>query len=378
MVGMENRSDIKNDGFTRKRIVKVIAFLLIVALIMVGLNSVFCLRDENNAEGTFGTFYELSDSGNKLDGVYVGSSAVYRSFIPTEYYRMYGSCIYNLSTSGQPSFTIKNIVKEAVKNQPDMKLILIEIRPFAKDHWMGGEGAIRMVTDSMEYSSNWVDTINTSMYWGNKLNASSFDHNKMYYYFRYLLYHNSWPHMALSEMKPHEKSTDYMGYNLSDLVTRTTAIKNPQDYGGYQKMNSDKEKILKDLLKYCKTLDQKVVFVASPIKFMADSQAKLNYAKRIIEKNGFTVWDFNTGELREDFKVDYDHYYYERSHMNVFGAEAYTRYIHKLISSVVKLPDHRGDSDFRVWDEAQKNFLRDKKALLSKSKRAGEQTASES
>ncbi|MGI6212860.1 MAG: hypothetical protein ACOYJJ_09805 [Anaerovoracaceae bacterium] len=359
------------EGFTTGRVIKMIAFLAIIVLIMIYLNSVFCLRDPNDSEGTFGTFYDLSDSGTKLDGVYIGSSAVNRFFIPTEYYRRYGSCIYDLATAGQSSFLIKNIVKEAVKEQPDMKIILIEIRPFVKDHWGGGEGSIRNVTDSMKYSENWVDTIDTAMYWGNKLNKGSFNSNKMYYYFRYLLYHNSWPNMKLNEFTPNDKTTDYMGYNLTYIVTNTTKILDPQDFGGYAKMNSDQEEILLDLIKYCKTLDQKVIFVASPIKFKPDSQAKLNYVKALIEKNGMTVWDFNTGKLREDFKVDYNHYYYERSHMNVFGAEAYTKYIYKQISSVVELEDHRGDSDYKAWDQAEKKFLRDKKKLLAQRKKKG-------
>jgi hypothetical protein len=359
------------EGFTVGRVFKMIAFLLVIALVMLYLNSVFCLRDDNDAEGTFGTFYKLSDEGEKLDGVYIGSSATYRYFIPTEYYRMYGGCIYNLATAGQPSFVIKNIVKEAVKEQPDMKIILIEIRPFTKDYWHGGEGSIRKVTDSMKPSENWVDTIKTSMYWGNKLEKGSFNTNKMYYYFSYLLYHNSWPHMTLDQFKPNDRQTDYMGYSLTYMGTNTTKIENPKDYGGYAKMDPNKEKILKDLIKYCKTLKQKVVFVASPCKYKPDSQARLNYVTRLLRKNGMTVWDFNTGKLRQDFDDDYDHYYYERAHMNVFGAEAYTKYMYKLVNSVVKLEDHRGDSDYKAWDEAEQRFLTEKKKLVAERKKEG-------
>jgi hypothetical protein len=360
------KTTITKEGFTKGRVIRMIAFLMIIVLIMVYLNSVFCLRDDNDAEGTFGTFYDLSDSGTRLDGVYIGSSATYRSFIPTEYYRLHGACIYDLATAGQPLFTIKNIVREAVKEQPDMKIILIEIRPFTKGYWNGGEGSIRKVTDSMKYSKNWVDTINTSMYWGNKLGKGTFNSNKMYYFFRYLLYHNSWPHMTLSEFKPHEKTTDYMGYCLTYRGTKVTRIEGAQDYGGYEKIDSDTEKILRDLIKYCKTLDQKVVFVSSPYKCSPGAQAKLNYTKAILEKNGMTVWDFNSGELRKDFNADYDHYYYEPVHMNVFGAEAYTKYLYKQIGSVVKLEDHRGDPDYKAWDKASKKFLRDKKKLVAK------------
>ena len=358
------------EGFTIGRIIKMIVFLAIIVLIMMYLDSVFCLRDANDAEGTFGTFYDLSDSGTKLDGVYIGSSAVNRTFVPTEYYRRYGSCIYDLATAGQPSFTIKNVVKEAVKEQPDMKIILIEIRPFAKDYWSGGEGSIRKVTDSMRYSKNWADTINRSMYWGNKLGKGTFNSNKSYYFFHYLLYHNNWPNMTLSEFKPHDKTTDYMGYCLTYRGTRTIKVDEPQEYSGHRKMNSDKEKILRDLIKYCKTLDQKVIFVASPYKYNKETQESLNTVKSILRENGMTVWDFNSGKLRRDFHVDYDHYFYQTVHMNVFGAEAYTKYLYKQINRVVKLEDHRGDSDYKAWDQAEKRYLKDRKTLVAERKKA--------
>ncbi|MGN0708869.1 MAG: hypothetical protein ACI4LM_01350, partial [Anaerovoracaceae bacterium] len=172
----------KDDGLTFGHLMKIIVFVLIAALIMGYLNSVFCLRDDNEAEGVFGTFYDLSDQGCRLDGVYIGSSATFRYFIPTECYRKHGACIYNLATASQPYFLYKNIIKEAVREQPDMKVIILELRPFTWNKWTSGEGSIRKVTDSMTPSLNWKNTVDNAIYYGNKLNKGSFEDNKLYYY----------------------------------------------------------------------------------------------------------------------------------------------------------------------------------------------------
>lgn len=367
---------------TPKRALKIAVFLLLVVILLSFLSTALRLRDENDATGVFNTLYQQGED-NKLDGVFIGSSATYRFFVPTEAYRKHGITIMDFATSAQPYFITKNVVKEAVDAAPDMKVILIDIRTITKDKWNGGEAAIRRVTDSMKWNRNRFSAINTSLDYMDELDYQGYETNKLYYYFPLLLYHNMWVETPVSEMDPRKNYAPYFGYRLTYPGTNVSKIINPYEYGEVTEkteLDDIQNKAFLELVDYCKSIKDKykIVFVSSPFKIRPDAQARFNYMTDVIEQAGMEVYDFNSGEIKADFPNDYDHYYYERLHMNTLGAEAYTDYLCKLLKKDVDFEDHRGDEKYSDWEEASKNYLKERKKLLAERAKNGSKQAADS
>ena len=145
----------------QRHITKIIAFLLVVALLFGGAAQVLRISDDTHSRAEFDTFYRLDK--NSLDAVWIGASAVQSSFIPSEAYAHNGVQMYGLGTASQPVALTKYLLQEVQKTQ-DPKVYLIDIRMLAYDYdVMGNEifcdNYIRRVTDSMRFSHNRTQAI---------------------------------------------------------------------------------------------------------------------------------------------------------------------------------------------------------------------------
>lgn len=200
----------------RRDIVTSLLFLILTASLLFYLTQVFALKDDKTAEKMFHAFYDQKE--NSLDGIYIGSSAVYRYFIPTKAYRDEGMAVFNISTGSQPVILEKYIIKEALKTQPDMKVIIIDIRNLTADDDDLSEADIRRVTDAMKPSKNRIDAINAALKYF-KAQDIDISTNKMYYYFPFLLYHNRWQDdLTIEDLKAKKEGTTTKAFSL-----RTTA-----------------------------------------------------------------------------------------------------------------------------------------------------------
>ena len=112
----------------QRHITKIIAFLLVVALLFGGAVQVLRISDDTHSRAEFDTFYRLDK--NSLDAVWIGASAVQSSFIPSEACAHNGVQMYGLGTASQPVALTKYLLQEVQKTQ-DPKVYLIDIRMLA-------------------------------------------------------------------------------------------------------------------------------------------------------------------------------------------------------------------------------------------------------
>lgn len=341
--------------FGKRNLIRTIIFLIIIFMIAMYLNAVFTMERTEESKETFNTFY--SEIENTIDGVYFGASSSNRYWIAPLAFEEYGMAISSMATTSQPLVLTKYLMEEAEKTQ-NPKLFIVELRGAIKSSEWIQDPYIRKVTDSMKPSLTRIRAINESLEFasiaGNEMDS------KIDYYFPLLKYHSRWnneEYQLESELKLEEPISYSKGFFLTPSKSfqqiPQSAAQYTEEEGG---MAPELEDVIIDLLDYCDSIDTEVLFVMSPHSAKKDNLKILNQAKTIVESRGYTVLDFNTEEMIEAVGIDWELDFYNENHTNCVGAEKYTYYLANYISEHYVIEDHRGDSQYKSWDEAYKYY----------------------
>ncbi len=352
-------------------VVEVFLFLALAAGLVAYLVDVFAMEDYNHAEQVFNGFYDQPE--DSLDGIYIGSSASYRYWIPTEAYDKYGMKIYCIGTAAQPIVLQKYIIKEALKTQPDMDVILLDIRRTRIGGSLG-EADMRRVTDNMEFSDNRTEAINAALTYYRKSDGQ-ISYNKNYYYFPFLLYHSRWADdFTLEDLNPADKDAPFMGYMFDDRGTVSKKnIVQPTYTTETTALEPQKKKALIDLLKYCGTLKQKVIFVSSPYRIPKAEQEAINESIKIIKSYGFDVLNYNTDSMTKAMNLDWSTDFMNGRHLNYVGASKYTASLASYLEKHVDFTISKNKTSTELWKAASKNL---KKTVRATYKRLGKEIPS--
>lgn len=337
----------------KKTLTRAVLLVVLFAGLLCGLLwylfHIFDLNDDKHAEQTFTSFY--AQKKGSLDGIYLGSSAAYRYWIPTQAFDDYGMSIFNLGTGSQPVVLQKYLIEEALRTQPDMKVILIDIRSIVDDNKNLKEADIRRVTDCLPlFSATRIRAVNTSLDYFQSMKAD-ISFNRLYYYCPFLLYHNRWADdFTQADLKPFNKHNRYKGFVMSsNSTTPMDGLVQPTFTTETAQTQETKTAVLQDLLQYCEGLDQRVIFVSSPYEISEENQRVLNSYVGLVQEAGFTFLNFNTAEMNEELGLDYSQDFLDEKHVNYYGAAKYTAWIAKYLSQNLSLTDHREDETYASW-----------------------------
>ena len=106
------------------------------------------------------------------------------------------------------------------------------------------------------------------------------------------------------------------------------------------------------LLEVANECEFDVIFVAAPMMSPSFRVGIVNSACKYLQNRSATVLNFNDKELRDELELDFDTDFYDARHVNVGGAEQYTKYMSKYLADRYDLPDHRGQKGYESWDTA--------------------------
>ncbi|MDD5921914.1 MAG: hypothetical protein PUC44_01860 [Eubacteriales bacterium] len=198
----------------------------------------------------------------------------------------------------------------------------------------------------------YFEAINSDLTYFKDLGAD-IPYTKSWYYFSFLLYHNRWnDDFTLSDFQDFSSINKYKGFQFTTRSLESTSLTEPAYTDEIGKAGKEQESILEDLLSYCETLDQTVIFVSSPYSISEDDQKVMNRYMQIIQDAGFKTFDFNTEELSNDLGLDWSQDFLDSKHLNYTGAQIFTRYISKYLSKNFDLTDHRGQEGYESWDSS--------------------------
>lgn len=341
----------------------IVSIISVILLFVMGLSiiplSYFARPDGYNLQNVRGLY---SEKNNTLDVVYIGGSACFVYWEPLRAWNQYGFTSYNFAHDTMTPQAIKNYIIETRKTQ-NPELFIIDARPFqygdlpysdsVEELNMYYEVPIRNGTDGLNFSTNRINLVNRSVKnWIDRIS----------YYFDILKYNRNIVKNTLDSFLAYEHTTRCITNNYTNPLKGFYFVGKTEeemftDYSTVTEsdpIDVDVDKILVDLLDYCKEENLRVLFVVHSYCQQEEHKKRFNYVRDKVEEYGY---DFlNTNDDWQEVGLDYSFDLYNENHVNVFGAEKYTDYLSKYIVNHYQLPDHRTENGYDEWNTLYRQF----------------------
>lgn len=331
---------------TKKQFIRAVSFFLVLCTVLFILCDLFEQENGGNTDRCFNSYRALEE--DTVDAVFIGTSGVSCYWISALAYEEYGMTVYPLASDALPAFLFISMIEEALAYQ-DPELFLLDIRPFTSAAVSREklDANARFVLDAMEpFSPNRQKTALRIMRTMHETYEEAPEFDISYF---------------LSFVKYHPKATDdayrvaynlgqrmhkYGGYRLGSVSTVVQEQPGVQyDPAAMEDLDPLCEQSLYELLDYIREKDLQVLFVDTP-KVVGAKSGEVNRVLRILEEEGFDCLTHVDPPADGSFplEIDYAADFFDRGHVNYYGAEKYTRALATYLDARFDLPDRRKDS----------------------------------
>lgn len=325
-----------------KKIIKWIFLIIIFILILLLFIRVltYIMKPSNVNLNNIAGFY--SEEKNSLDMIYIGGSAAFVYYEPLRAFEQEGIASYNYASNTIQAELYKTMIKEVLKTQ-NPEVIIIDARAFQyreKDK-PPTEVAYRNVLTGMPFSLNKLEFIYENV-------EKYLKDGKASYCFDIIKYHRDLKGESINnqiKMAFNMYKNQLKGFYFVPKVVKLTKIEN--NTKNKNSVAEETEKILIDLLEYCKTTECNYLFVVSPYVEQEEHKENFNYISEIINKYGYDFLDAN--EFYNEMNLNFETDLYNDAHVNIFGADKYTDFLTNYLKNNYNLPDRRGDEKYQSW-----------------------------
>lgn len=286
---------------------------------------------------------------NSLDMIYVGNSTTYRSWSPIQAWDKYGFTSYSYSTPGMPASILKYMVAESIKNQ-NPKLVVINVAPFLirETYPPRNISFLKYASNGLEYSNNRTSMINSFVkyeqpYMSQSMREMILDDIQLHQRREHSLDSDSYKYQT------NRVKEKYKGFRIGYPMIYTKGYEyDLENITETPPLQSDTDKLLNELLSYIERNDLNVIFAFAPRVLNEEDKKCLNTIEKIITDRGHDYFDGmdHIDEMDLDFETDF----YDKKHMNSLGGTKYTDYFAKYIDSEYRLPDHRSEDKYLIWN----------------------------
>lgn len=333
------------NGGNKRWIINTILFVMCFLFLFVRVSYLF-RPGSVNRRNIIGYYCEQK---NSLDVVLIGGSSTYVFWAPYVAWNQRGIVSYNFATDSVSPALLINMIKEASKTQTP-SLYVIDLRALEVRETHPGfysEWYLRNITDSLKYSQNRAEMIRYAFGYeqGDKedLTANHID---------LMLYHSNWQNLNKNNFlySSNDQPEKLKGFWMVNFAFHSPLRE--YDWTHVQErraLSESTDRILTELLEYCRQEELPVLFTLNPI-CATDSGTKeiYNYVGDVVAEYGYEF--LNTNDYYREMGIDFSHDFYNRDHVNLYGAEKYTAFLAKYISENYSIPDRRGEPDYEEWN----------------------------
>lgn len=353
-----------------KRIIAAVVFVCILAGAVCSIG--FFLRPNDMNTESFSYLYK--EDNDTINVACLGSSAIYRFWIPQQAYEEDHFTSALVASAAQDLAVVPYLMEEVVKTQ-DVDLFVVEVRqPVAEnariinDKYVQKDaiGSFAYVATSMKQSLARLAMINDIL-------VEDDENTKLEWMIPLLKYHDN----------IHTFSADTIvsrlnGVDEDDMYVRQASTIQP---GEQKPFVADEKYQLADNYKQdldlivakAEKLGKKVLFVATPY-----SPGKVRGALHLqmndyIEQQGYDYLDLNqyVDEIGLDFSTDY----YDDIHTNIAGAQKVTAYLAEYLKENYDMQSRLDESQAAHWESMCKKWDKQAESLMKeweKEKQKGE------
>lgn len=329
------------------KIIRIIAFALLVALVVVVTYNVLAWKDTNgNYVSTTKQLYATGD--NLMDVVFVGSSHCYCGIYPSELWNEHGVASFDMATSGQDRNSSYYYVRELLKTQkPKVVVVDIYSLSFERPDDIGNDYRNYL---SMKPSLNSIQMV---------LNYSLSKEEKSDFLARFPIIHTRYRELDTFDFDyfiPNEFQRGEAYGNVVSSRSLNREVLNSTETG--ELPETTKEWIDK-FMKLAEDEGFDLKFVLIPYEANLHDQIAYNTVGEYVISKGGSYTDFN--KLIDEIGINEATDFIDSGHLNANGAIKLTDYIYNSMLSPYNLADHRGDDKYYQWD-LNSEYMRHQKA----------------
>ncbi len=307
---------------------KIVAFLVICALLLHTLSPIFVPKNNNsqsgikyeNARGFYG-------ENQSIDIISVGNSDLYSAMNPLLLWKNHGYTAYTCAEPYQNIFSAYNLFKEVLKVQKP-KLVILEV-------------------DEL-FTKSEVDDLDELV------------NNTLKHTFPIFEYHSRWKSLRGNDFKNLDPQYDAR-MESKGYIFHNNVKSNPEGFKYMKKKRNSKlstttKLYLDKFIKLARDNQCEVLFVWFPSATTATT-ARHKAIQKIANQNQIPFIDFNMNQYDTGFDWATD----TRdggNHLNYSGAQKVTKYMGKYIEQNYQLTDHRGDQNYEQWNKDLESFLK--------------------
>lgn len=332
---------MKQNRSKRKTIVRVIAFLLVAALIYGALSRLLAVNNATEQQYIHSFYLEPK---NSLDVMILGASETFTDYCAPLAWQQAGLTSYPLAVSAAQGIMYPSMLREAAKRQSP-GVYVVEVNGFlytAAERDEFSHAALRKWIDTIPLSANKLDTIRTCIP----------AEKRSTYYFPLLKYHTFWKCTGdIRRSLSLQQQARSVGYSytkpflsISMFLTETDEIPVRQ-----QALDAFNEQSLRTFCETAKKLGiQNVLFARFPHRTVIENYDAV-FAKlaSVVQEYGYNFVNFDT--QLDAIGLDPLSDFANAEHLNVFGAEKFTPYLADYLAAHYDLNTAHSDKVTDEW-----------------------------
>lgn len=342
-----------------KRIICAVVFWSIVLNLIMGIG--FYLRPLDPDNDNWHYYYTEED--DSIDVLFIGSSAIFRFWLPMQAYEEKGFTSYMLTHGNQPMEAIPYIMEEGLKTQ-DPDVIVVEVRRVIVKRERIYKGTLSEEREnyclSRISSGMRPSLVRTQMI--NDLLIENENNQKIEWIFPLLKYHDNILKFSPEQIK--ERLT--LGEKPMKGTRQTGKIKSFEqptdlDAEAYKLTDEDKKQI--DLIaEKAEKLGKELLFVSTPYvtnEYRYPLQKDLD---AYMEEKGYAY--VNLQDKFEELGLDTTTDYFDANHVNIVGATKVTSYLEEYLVEHYPIQNTLTETQKQSWDNALMEWKEKEKELM--------------
>jgi len=314
-----------------KRVVKVVAFCLILFLFLNYIYDVFSWKD--TAETYYSavdTFYELEE--DLIDVLFVGTSRCYCAINNAVLWDEFGISNFSMSVSGQSIASAYYAIVEALKTQTP-EVICLEVHGTLFEGYPI-EGNLYRNTLPYKWSLNSLKQVDTV---GGE--------DKLDLVFKWPIIHTRYKELSRGDF---EDNLPYLGYRC-EFRTQEIGTLNTYEGDAREAIGENEEAWLGQIIELAQSNNIEICLFAAPFQTWEQDQKRLNYVQDIADEYGVQM--INMSEMEEELELDVSKDFIDFQHTNYWGAEKVTKYMGNLLIQTYDIKSHQGEEGYELWEE---------------------------
>lgn len=317
-------------------LVKIVLFLLLLIFFVYVLDRILANGTDNH-KYLFRDFYRAS--ADEVDVVYMGASSAGWSWNPAVAYHENGVGSQLLASERHPADAFPYLLKEAAIKHPDLYIVDAEQ---LLGSLSGDFAAVESILINLRRSANRQDAAADML-------ENYSEEEQQVRYLPLLYFHDRWKELSRRDFEPVDY--DFMGFSLRSVTGTAMPQGREQLDAKPQELSKEHVENLDEVLRVCKQLDGKVLFVIAPND--GSAAGCYSYICDRVEEAGFDY--LNASAYQEEIGMEPGDFEGGR-HLTVYGAEKYTAWLSGRIAQTYGLADRRKEQGYQQAQRYEQTY----------------------